>query len=248
MTQCSHRIRGRFRSRGCRFGTAKRLTPLLVFAAVASADAAETPASASGNQILEVLNNGGEVMYVILGASILGLAFILEAAFRIRSARILPGRIARQLEDARGHGHVEGLLDADGKASVHRVLHVARRWHKGTTEQIQAAIEETVDEALWRLKRSLRPIGVLANVAPLLGLLGTVIGIIRAFEVVAEKGALGDPTKLAGGISQALLTTCFGLIVAIPMLLAYHYFTGKAESLLRRTEELVKETVILPPE
>lgn len=201
-----------------------------------------------GNRILEILNSGGEVMWVILGVSILGLALILEAAFRTRRARILPAKSARLLEEAQGNGKVQELLDADGSASVHRIVEVAHRWHKGTTEQVQAAIEETVDEALWRLKRSLRPIGVLANTAPLLGLLGTVIGIIRAFEVVAEKGALGDPTKLAGGISQALLTTCFGLIVAIPMLLAYHYFTGKAESLLRRAEELVKEALILPPE
>jgi biopolymer transport protein ExbB len=82
----------------------------------------------------------------------------------------------------------------------------------------------------------------------LLGLLGTVFGIIEAFDVVAQQGALGDPSALADGIAEALLTTAFGLIVAIPMLLAYHYFVGKVESLLHRCEELAKEALILPPE
>lgn len=216
--------------------------------AALAAPSEEPAAGVFGNRILEILNSGGEVMWVILGVSILGVALILEAAFRTRRARILPGKVARRLESGPADDDIRELLDANCGASVHRIIQVAHRWRKGTGEQVQAAIEETVDEALWRLKRSLRPIGVLANTAPLLGLLGTVIGIIRAFEVVAEKGALGDPAKLAGGISQALLTTCFGLIVAIPMLLAYHYFTGKAESLLRRAEELVKEALILPPE
>ncbi|MFW5803246.1 MAG: MotA/TolQ/ExbB proton channel family protein, partial [Verrucomicrobiota bacterium] len=158
-----------------------------------------SPAGVFGNRILEILNSGGEVMWVILGVSILGLALILEAAFRTRRARILPPKPARILADAQGNGNVQELLNSEGNANVHRIVQVAHRWRKGTSEQVQAAIEETVDEALWRLKRSLRPIGVLANTAPLLGLLGTVIGIIRAFEVVAEKGALGDPAKLAGG-------------------------------------------------
>jgi biopolymer transport protein ExbB len=82
----------------------------------------------------------------------------------------------------------------------------------------------------------------------LLGLLGTVIGIIEAFEVVAGEGSMGVNTAaLAGGIAKALLTTCFGLIVAIPLLLSHHYLVGKIEALVRRSEELVKEYQILPP-
>jgi biopolymer transport protein ExbB len=93
-----------------------------------------------------------------------------------------------------------------------------------------------------------RPLGIIANTAPLLGLLGTVIGIVEAFDVVARQGALGDPSALADGIAKALLTTVFGLIVAIPTLMAYHYFVGRSEALLRRCEELAKEALVLPPE
>jgi len=109
-------------------------------------------------------------------------------------------------------------------------------------------VEEKTDEYLWQFKRSARPLGILASVAPLLGLLGTVLGIIRAFDVVARAGALGDPGALAGGISEALLTTCFGLIVAIPLLLAHHYFVGRIEALLHCCEVLAKENLIRPPD
>jgi len=177
-----------------------------------------------------------------------GLTFILEAAFRTRGSAILPASALRALESPGAAEAVEGLIDKNRKACVHRVLKAGHRWRNGTTQQIQAAIEEAVDDMLWQFRRSVRPIGIIANTAPLLGLLGTVIGIIEAFDVVAQEGALGDPSALAAGISKALFTTCFGLIVAIPMLLAYHYLAGKAETLLRRCEELAKEALVLPPD
>jgi len=201
-----------------------------------------------GSTVWEAVQRGGEVMYVILALSVVGLALILEVAFRTRRGAILPATALRVLESPEAAEAVERLTGKNQKVCIYRILKVGCLWRKGTTQQVQSAIEETVDEMLWKLKRSARPIGVIANTAPLLGLLGTVIGIIEAFDVVAREGALGDPTALAAGISKALLTTCFGLIVAIPMLLAYHYFSGKAETLLRKCEELAKEALVLPPE
>ncbi len=201
-----------------------------------------------GSTVWETVQRGGEVMYVILGLSIIGLALILEVAFRTRRGAILPPSARRTLEGPDAREAVPSLIEKNQKVCVYRILSVGHLWRKGTTQQIQAAVEETVDEMVWRLRRCARPIGIIANTAPLLGLLGTVMGIIEAFDVVAREGALGDPTALAAGISKALLTTCLGLIVAIPMLLSYHYFTGKAEALLHRCEELAKEALILPPE
>ena len=201
-----------------------------------------------GNTVWETVQLGGEVMYVILAVSVIGLAFILEVAFRTRRGAILPAAALRVLESPEAAKDVERLTGRSQKVCIYRILKVGYLWRKGTTQQIQSAIEETVDEMLWKFRRSARPIGIIANTAPLLGLLGTVIGIIEAFDVVAREGALGDPTALAAGISKALLTTCFGLIVAIPMLLSYHYFAGRAETLLRQCEELAKEALVLPPE
>ena len=201
-----------------------------------------------GQTVLETLQRGGSVMYAILVLSIIGLAVILEVAYRSRQSIMLPGRVARALEEPGAAAEVDALIERQPKTWICRILHAGRIWKKGTNEQVQAAIEEAVDEALWRYRKGVRPLGVIATTAPLLGLLGTVIGIIQAFDVVARKGALGDPGALAGGISKALLTTCFGLIVGIPVLLAYHYLNGRIEARLHRCEELAKQTLILPPE
>ena len=212
------------------------------------AGAADEPTGVLGRTVWETLQRGGEVMYVILALSVLGLGLILDAAFRTRRGRIIPAEAVKILESEDKPAAVAELVARQSNVCLIRILQVGHRWRKGTTEQIQAAVEETVDEMLWRFKRSVKPIGIIANTAPLLGLLGTVIGIVEAFDVVARQGALGDPSALAGGISKALLTTCFGLIVAIPMLLTYHYLNGKIETQLRMAEELAKEALILPPE
>lgn len=198
-----------------------------------------------GSNAWEALQRGGAVMYVILALSIVGLGFIFEAAYISRRNAILPLETQRRLEQELSPDELKGL--ADGRCSVHQILAAGYRWRNGSNDQIAGAIEELVDEIIWKLKRAARPIGIIANTTPLLGLLGTVIGIIQAFDVVAQQGALGDPGALAGGISKALLTTCFGLIVAIPMLLTYHYLTGRVETLVRHCEILAKQTLIMPP-
>ena len=219
----------------------------LVVAAQAVSDS-ETAAAAAdtmlGGSVWEVFQRGGAVMYVILLASVVGLAVALEMAVRTRRGAMLPSATEAALA---AHERTDDLVAAKPDIPLHQILHAGHTWRGGTHEQISAAIEESADTALWKLRRGARPIGIIANVAPLLGLLGTVVGIIQAFDVVATQGSLGDPAALAGGISKALLTTCFGLIVAIPMLLAYHYFTGRVEALIHHAEELAKEAYILPP-
>lgn len=238
-------------NRLCRFGSrpfAASLLPAAVLLAVGgpSADAAGMAVDFS-RSLWSKFEAGGDVMYVILAFSVVGLALTLEAAFQLRRNRILPLAAARGLQSANPQAATEVCLAGDERVCLYRVLQVGHRWRNGTTDQIQAAIEETVDGMRWRFRRTVRPIGIIANTAPLLGLLGTVLGITQCFDVVARKGAMGDPTALSGGISQALLTTCFGLMVAIPMLLAYHYFVGRIDHLLKECEELAKEALILPP-
>ncbi len=207
----------------------------------------EAPAGVLGHRLWDTIDRGGAVMYVILVASVVGLALLLDAMVRTRRGAILPKRIEAELAAPEAHSRLAEWANGDGKACVFDILRVGWRWRAATPEHQQRAIEEAVDVRLWRLKRSIRPIGIIANTTPLLGLLGTVVGIVQAFDAVARQGALGDPTALADGIAKALLTTCFGLIVAIPLLLAYHYLNGRLEALLRQSEELVKELLIAPP-
>ena len=99
-------------------------------------------------------------------------------------------------------------------------------------------LEDAGGRELWDLRRKAKPLGVISNVTPLLGLLGTVLGIIQAFsDVASQQGAIGNPRELADGIYQALITTAAGLSVAIPAFLFYHFFQDKAEALVRDIEE-----------
>jgi biopolymer transport protein ExbB len=226
--------------------------PLAVFLlAAVSLLAAEAEAPRQGivgKTLWETFQRGGWVMYVILAQSVAGLAIAMEVAYRTRRGAILPAASVQRLGGPDREAAVRELAVASQNVCLHRILQAGLTWHKGNPEQIQTAIEERVDVLLWELKRVARPLGIIANTAPLLGLLGTVIGIVEAFDVVARQGALGDPSALADGIAKALLTTVFGLIVAIPTLMAYHYFVGRSEALLRRCEELAKEALVLPPE
>jgi biopolymer transport protein ExbB len=200
-----------------------------------------------GNSVWETIAKGGTVMYVILGASIIGLMFMLDVAFRTRRSVILPRRIEAQLIAHDKDLPLNDLVE-NNRIVVNRALKAGHAWRNGTTDEIRDAITEEVDGSLWRLKQAARPLGIIASVTPLLGLLGTVIGIIEAFEVVAGQSSMGvNTSELARGIGKALLTTCFGLIVAIPLLLSHHFFVGKTEALMRRCEEIVKEYQIRPP-
>ena len=226
-------------------GLSLLLAALLLFG---SAEAAQAGVIGDVSKSLwGAMDRGGKVMYFILALSIAGLAILLETAISTRRQRILPDRAVKLLDTADPCGAVDQLLRTDDGSCFYRILKAGHKWRHGTSAQIQAAIEETVDTVRWRFRRSIRAMGVISNAAPLLGLLGTVLGISHAFSVVSKQGALGDPSALAGGISEALLTTCFGLVVAIPMLIAYHFYQGKLDNLLKECEELAKEALIMPP-
>lgn len=237
---------------------APSVAPPLSAPAAAPASPASIPAESAipaekeaggvlGDNAWETLERGGSVMYAILAASILGLTFLLECVFRTRRGKLLPRKLENALHED-PTGNVQAVLDATNESCLQVIVKSGHQWRNGTSEQCRDAIEEASEDLVWKLKRGARPIGVIANTTPLLGLLGTVIGIVEAFDTVSRTGLGGDPAAFAGGISKALLTTCFGLIVAIPMLLSFHYLNGKIESRLHRCEELAKEALLLPPE
>jgi len=220
----------------------------LVLGATPPATGAQAGSTMFGGSLWDTMEKGGYIMYVILAASVVGVAFLLECLYRTRSSAILPRRFGEILTSHEARSFLDRVIEEQSESVMRRVMQAGRYWRHGTNDQIQAAIEEVVDHELWTLRRSARPIGIVANTAPLLGLLGTVIGIIEAFDVVAQQGALGDPGALANGIAKALLTTWLGLIVAIPLLLCYHFLMGRIEALLRHCEALAKENLLVPPE
>jgi biopolymer transport protein ExbB len=186
----------------------------------------------------DLLTRGGWLMYPIFLCSIAALGFFIERLIRLRRARVLPPLFLQKVNDfiSRGkYGDAVYLCQGDQSA-------ISRLYHAGlkNSGQPRAAIKEVVQEVGRReaaeLEKHIPILGTLASVTPLLGLLGTVSGMIKTFNVIAYYG-VGNPGTLAGGISEALLTTAAGLSVAIPTLLAYRFLAGKADGLIAELEE-----------
>jgi biopolymer transport protein ExbB len=169
-------------------------------------------------------------MYPILGCSVFALAVIVERLIVLTMTRIPgPTEISKLLDAVRtGDTDQASRLAREAKTPVHRVLRAIAEAHGGEGAQEKAA-GLAGDDVLRELNLRLPWLAILGSLVPLMGLLGTVVGMIRVFSRVAEAGDVSDITLLAGGIWEALLTTAFGLAVAIPILLAYHLLLGKVD-------------------
>ena len=180
--------------------------------------------------MLELFYRGGEMMYPILGCSVFALAVIVERLIVLAGTRIPPAaQIARLLDAVRdGDRSTAIALAREAKTPVHRVL-LAIAEVRGGEDAREKAAGLAGDDVLRALNLRLPWLAILGSLVPLMGLLGTVVGMIRVFTRVAEAGDVSDITLLAGGIWEALLTTAFGLSVAIPILLAYHLLLGKVD-------------------
>jgi len=227
------------------------LVPVLPAQQADAERSAATPWLPDGsNVVVSLFQRGGILMYPILGCSILLVAVALERLVALRQGRVVPRAFAeRFLADLR-----DGLLDREAallrcrndRSPLARVFeHAVRRWGRPATE-IQQSVAEGGQREVLELKRNLRVINAISTVAPLLGLLGTVIGMIRCFaEVAAQSDAMGKPEALAQGIYVALYTTAFGLSVAIPALIVYYYFLGRVDRLVAEMDALAQEVVEL---
>ena len=183
--------------------------------------------------MLELLVKGGWVMYLILGCSVAALAVTIERAicfFHIRgNDQELLRQSLRLLEAGRISEAVRVCEASNGPVAA--TLAICFRYlSRGTDRrELQDAVEREGSTQLAELGRHLEILAVIAQAAPLLGLLGTVLGMIQAFMRVEQAGGQAETAVLAGGIWEALLTTAFGLIVAIPAMLAYHYFESRLD-------------------
>jgi biopolymer transport protein ExbB len=207
--------------------------------------------AAEGNGILEAWGlrdgvqwfvRGGLVMYPILACSIIGLAVFLERLAFLRRKHLLPERFVRGVTRAwqRGEFELAWRLCQQQDVPLARILRAGLLKVKAGPQEVERAIEATGSHEAGVLEANLRFLGAISNIAPMLGFLGTVTGLITAFNVIALQGT-GDPKLLADGVSEALITTEFGLFVGIPALGAYHYLRGKVERLLHEMEAVTLE-------
>lgn len=178
-------------------------------------------------------------MVPIALASVVGLAAFIERSFALRRARVLPHGFAVEVVDLIRQARFSDaatLCRKDGSAAA-RIVTVVLSARGSSREEIKARVEEVGRREAAELERNSEVIGTVASVSPLLGLLGTVWGMILTFEVIEAQG-VGVISSLAGGISQALITTMAGLSVAIPAVIAHRWVLGRVDDLLLDLEAL----------
>jgi biopolymer transport protein ExbB len=188
--------------------------------------------------MFEIVKAGGIVMVPIILCSILALAITLERLWTLRGAKVVPeeltDKVWRWVENRTLSDKQIGALQLHSPLGRVLAAGLSNR-HRDRTLMMEA-IDDAGRHVLHDLERYLNTLGTIASVSPLLGLLGTVTGMIRTFKSITIAG-VGTPSAMAGGIAEALITTAAGLIVAIPALVAYRYLRGRVEGLVIEMEK-----------
>ena len=187
----------------------------------------------------ELVRAGGPFMAPIILCSIAAVGILLERLWTLQRKRVLPEDLIKKLSSFAEGGQVTPkIIEALEKNSpLGRVLAAALANRDRGREIMMERVQDTGRHVVHELERFLNTLGTIASISPLLGLLGTVTGIIRAFNAVML-GGMGDPRLLAGGISEALITTAGGLAVAIPSFIAFRYLRGKVERIVIDMEKI----------
>ncbi len=206
--------------------------PTAVSAAAARSERAQKAvgknfASGWGNKLRE----GGTTALIQLAVSIFGATFAFERFINLRRTRIVPRGLSRRARELWAAGDFEALekldVEGGGGSTLGRAIAWVVRHRHASFADVSAGAGDIVSQELEVNQQRAYPLGVVATLEPLLGLLGMILGMIGTFETVAMAGALGDPAQLAGGISEALVTTGLGLAIAIPFLALFHYFKSR---------------------
>ena len=183
--------------------------------------------------MLELFQAGGLLMWPLLLCSVLSMAITIERFWSLRSSRIAPGNLVALVWQWERSGHLDGprLQTLRDNSPLGRILAAGLTNRNFRREVMKEHMQDVGRHVSHDLRRFLNTLGTIAQVTPLLGLLGTVIGMIKVFAVITVQG-IGNPGDLAEGISEALITTAAGLSVGIPTQMFYRYFRGKVETLV----------------
>lgn len=186
----------------------------------------------------ELIKAGGWLMAPILLASTLALAITLERAWTLRAARVAPPDLLARVWKWIKSGQLDAakLKELRADSPLGEILAAGLLNSKHGRDIMKESIEESASHVIHDLEKYLSLLGTIAMISPLLGLLGTVVGIIEAFMAVTTSG-LNDPTMLAGGISKALITTAGGIVVAIPAMIMHRYFIRHISSITVEMEQ-----------
>lgn len=211
-------------------------------AAAANADAAKV------QSIWDFILKGGPMMYPLALGSFVAITVIVERIISLRQRKIIPQEflpgLNQQLENhPNDYSEALGYCQKDA-SPIANIFSAAIKRLNGPIEAVEKHIQEAGQREILKLRKNLRSLSVIAAIAPLMGLLGTIFGMILAFQTVAtSSGSLGKAEVLAKGIYQAMITTAAGLMLAIPVLIAYHMFCAKIDRLVAVMDEITLDFV-----
>jgi len=188
--------------------------------------------------VLELIQSGGWLMIPILGCSVLALAICLERLWTLRTNRVAPAGLLAEtwMLVKKGQLNAERMQQLKSSSALGKILVAGLNNASHGREVMKESVEEAASHVVHDLERFLNPLGTIAAITPLLGLLGTVIGMIKVFTEIMIQGT-GNANILAGGISEALITTASGLAVAIPALIFHRYFQRRIDTLVVTMEQ-----------
>ena len=195
-------------------------------------------------QLLALFEKGGAMMYPILFSSVLMLGIAIERGYSLRRKNIISSKFLKDLRNQWDWKNIQKTLRLCNSYdnSLSRILKMGLLRFGGKLDEIERAIEAGGQHEASLMNSNLRVLGAIANITPMMGLLGTVIGMIKAFNVISLSGT-GNPGLVASGISEALITTAAGMLVGIPALVLYHYFRGKIDRYVFEMEEVAIQLV-----
>jgi len=210
----------------------------------------------SQNRVLELLFTGDPlgiaIIVLIILLSFVSVYFIIEHMLSINKRKLMPEDVLAELEQRIARGEINQAIEfcyqPENYSLISDVILAGLERYQSSEfgfAEYKSAVEEAGEDFTGRLYRKTEVLNVIGQISPMLGLTGTVLGMISAFMTIAEKEGMAKPEELAGGIGQALITTLLGLLVAIPTLVALSYFRNKIDSLVAEAGKRV-ERALLP--
>jgi len=187
--------------------------------------------------MLEIFEKGGFLMYPIFLCSLIAVTIFFERMFYLKSIKTKTKRFVLRIKNLVKKGSIELAISACRKSPtpISKIMLAGLMKFGQGRNEMKEAIEDSANQEIPILERNLSTLSTIGNITPLLGLLGTVFGMVKAFNVIAIMG-VGKPEALAGGISEALLTTAFGLSIAIPTIVIFNYLSHRVDKLIREME------------
>ncbi len=197
--------------------------------------------------MLDFIVKGGIILWIIMALSVVGLAIIIERVLYFRSIKTDEDKLFQRVKASVEKGHFDEALSIcdNNESPLSALIKVGIEYRAYPESAQKEVLKDAAAQEVPRLERNVSALGTIAHIAPLLGLLGTVTGTMKAFGVLGRFGSVADPSILAKGVSEALITTVGGIVVAVPAVIFYNLLVTKVNMILLKMENQVTALVMM---